>query len=1276
VIYDSGLSYEEVYRLYQIAERTGHATATSTLHVEGTSAANLIGATLRFADRELGDEVFGARGSVPPELDDLLRLSSESLAARVERHLAEANAVVSIEFTFPEFSRKAKVLECVRTPIKVHFIPFFGNPHSPRFGVEDRRVGVMFPEELARIREMAEHPAKLFERSPHLARAQRYAATLSLLNRAVRSNRIEVENLAEYRQMFDRNRSVITALPGRLLPLIGKCDFGLLKERLSQAKDASVLLRTVGAGFVYVLGRNPSEMCHLEDVVRGHLVRLAPPVTEATSEAERYLRRLAGSLGLAAHSAHLPIGISQGDGPRSLRSGMTELVMLLSKQDIDGAFECLARMPFTPDPFGKDNSVEAQVALPRALIELIGLGYGADLRELLLKRIAAMGAQDMGSLAAVAPGVLVALGYCFKQTLSDPIPYEGLEDSALTRSRGSFVETYLRVALSALAFPARVVDGHRVPTLAVLEHRVLSLRMTQVLDKIGLQASDFEILKDFVEKVVQHTTQYDPTPVKNQVKPITAGRYGSGVQIPELSGELRLQSEGAVRVVLGMMSSKQVEETSTSYRRLINECAESIRDRLGNNPLAPAVLVEASEYFFRVKRRTLGNVGTLIDAVQQGKFDCDASCHIFADVLRRFGINSEIALTSGHAHLHVNGIHFEARGGILQRQELAVLNYGAMTFVSAHDVAYSVGTVEALVELIAPANKGDFLLYLLEGTGPGECRPGPIPLARRLSLTEAQVDGVSRLVQTALAMLPTISYTVGKCFETIEILASHGYLEGRRLNELRHKLLNELTHIPHATLYTKFSRKVLGLPDELSSTEHTTQRGRSKSGPEWLVDEAIHDPALKDQLPWKAAATLAEIRAASVRLLETGQQLSEAQRKAVQDLNMRFLGYEELLAQSDLLPDREYFFVSKAWMLSPSPENHAAAMQDLYYMKHRPQDARNWAWTLPQHRSENLAHAAAVWRALAQLGDEKGMEDHLGRLPGTMRLQAAGPYWEYLQQAQSKDGVRHKERFCFARGGFETISGTRYFLDRGRALGYYDEDTHRHYVAELEERGPSLELAMEIANASTHVQDAFCFILRFHEERDFRKLRLAYSFVKPSLGTDRITLALELRESGNYDALKELCRVRLPEMTQQVRELFVGPWLAVSREIEWLSQGAGENRESLKELFVTKGIKDPFAAQYLAEAEATHYLSRQDCDLRKARELLAGLTVTPMFDPVAFRSMVSMVLKRPPRRYTRFHLVLQRMLLEKQYDALKAQAEEDSFPGRGVSTLGHQSYGW
>lgn len=1251
-IFDSGLSYEEVYRLCQIAESTGHATATSTLHVEGTSAANLIGATLRFADQELGDAAFGTARSRPPELDDLLKLSSESLAARVERHLAEANAVVSLEFDIPEFRRKANVLECVATPVKVHFIPFFGSASSPRFGVEDRRIAEMFPEELSRVKEIAAQPARVFERSPHLARVQRYAATLSLLNRAVRNDRRQIENLAEYRQIFDRNGAVVTALPGSPPPLIQKCNFALLNERLGQAKDASSLLRAVGAGFLYVLGRNPSEMGHFEDLVREQLVRIVPPVTESASAAERYLRVLAGSLGLAAHSPHLPIGVAQDGGPESFGEGIHQLIIRLREQNIDGVFECLARMPLCPDP--SDTSSDKQVAFPRAVSELIGLGYGADLRELLLKRVAVIGAQHSGGLAALAPGVLTALGSCFKHTLSDPVPNGGLEQEVLTGSRAAFFEGYLRVALSALAFP--FVGKDRIPTLAELEHRVLGLRINQDLERIGIGGLDIEILKDFVEEVVRQTVQFDPSPVKSQVKSLIPGRYGPGWQVPELSGELRVQSEGSVRVTLGQMSPREVEEVKGAYRSLINECVQVVRGNVGDAPLASTVLSACSTYLFRVKRKKLGNGGTLIDAIRTGTLDCDVSCHIFSDVLARFGFQSDMALTRGHAHLHVNGMHFEARGGVLQRQDVALMNYGAMTMCGAHDVAAAVGTLEALREVVAPASSPAFQFYLIDAIVLGEERAGAIPLKTRVSLTGPQVEALTKGLETALAVLPGINYVVLACNETIEVLASHGYLKQPRLNALRRKVVDGLTEISREALSTKFCRKALGLPDTQDSAKEAASRSQHRGGGAWCVDGSIHDPALRDHAPYEAARGLSYIKNSALRLLRTGQQTSDSQREAAREFDLRARGYVDRLAESDILPDREYFLVSRAWLCPPLPEAHAAAVQDLYYVKFRVQDARNWAWSLPQHRSENLGNAQAVWRALCEFGDERGMEEHLGRLPSvsSMRLNAAGPFDYFLKQAKSTELVRHKERYCFSRGGFQTLTGTKYFLDRGRALGLYDEETYRHYLAELEKAGPSLSLGMEIANASTSPLDAFCFIVRFHEERDFANLRLAYSYVKPSLGIDRITLALELRELGDFDTLAELCRRSIGEIAEQAKELFIGPWLVVQRELEGFYPPRDPSTTSLKELLTKHGVKDPFSAQYLAEAEATQLLRRGDCDLTKARELLGGLTVTPTFNPGAYRSWNSMAHEMLPRRFTRFHLVLQRMFLERQFSALRA----------------------
>jgi hypothetical protein len=840
IAFDSGLTNEELCYLYEIAIHNGSAQATSVHHTEGVSANNIIGGVLRLADLALGYYVFSHSDHEQAQttLEDLKRKSSQDLLDAVTTKIFDINSIVAIEYETPKFTLNGGSLALTDTPIKIHFASFEGPAYAPRFLSNQDENPRLFPDQYSKVLEMQRDPSKLFAQSPLFGRIQRYAAVLSIFNQAL-SNKILCKNINDLVSGFIDNPTVINSIDSLDRDFRSQIDFSELEEHLSKATTAIELSRAVIEGLVLVIYKDKSYLKEYEKLVAKFAISIPPYDGRSDHDyISLVMKEMTGVLTFGALSAR------NATDPRQLNTILDQFFDFAASGQVRKSVQKFYEIPilnFTPYASGFSN-ISLRIAL--ASEHLCRSGYAESLKQSLLNQISAEFIKDPYTLSNIDKGIILALVNCIQYCGLDPDELNDRWKVAKVGelSKGDFISLYLESIIAAYPHP-KIKDKHDITP--EIQNKFFDILIKNKKSSLNITPQDFALLEDFLTTSTSLAATVDWESLFQM--PLKAVK----VQNSSLSGAARIRQEGAILIAANKIAV-DIESVVQNYDSICRETISFIKQAnkydLHN---AVDILHGASEFLRRQKRLKSGKASTLISSLQNNVFDCDTACHLYSDILEAFGFTPQFCISTGHAHLVVDDIHFEPRGGVITSQLAAKNKYVVMDILSPQVAAQVLGSIDAVSLVFNPDATQFSLATLLEKNFLKAIKyrskfniPGISNFDVNISLNEALA--LEQTVQELLKIARSEIHALSSCFMLSEQLACSKHCPPEHVIGIQKSIGQAIFDLSYSKLLPFELVKILGcysyllnLTPEQTSHLESVMRGHGLRTTESIIEEYL-----------------------------------------------------------------------------------------------------------------------------------------------------------------------------------------------------------------------------------------------------------------------------------------------------------------------------------------------------------------------------------------------------------------------------------------------------
>lgn len=1069
--YESGLSYEEMYLLVNIARGKGRVAATSLTHVEGTRATDLVGATLRRVDYHLGEIVFAKSDrSAASTLPELLALPESDLAEKLRRHFLATSAVTALRFERPTFRVDGRSVELAASPISVHLLPFSCATNAPRFEVEDSTLRRAYRREYDAVDDLAKSPDQLVRASPLFGRVAQYAAVLALLNQAV-DQKVAIKNFESFAEIFAQNGSTISEVADRKPSVsLPPADTAAIEAALVRNCTDEEYLRRVAAVFLHDVARAGKNLDVIRSAVSAALAE-SPPTPGKDSEDTALFRRLTCAIALGAFPA------SSGRSQVSFEEGTQCLRDLLRDQKIEKVLDTLEGMRLVTHRPSANLDSDSR-AFARTIAGLCDLGYGLQVTRILSERLVEIAAGDVADLACVDRGVMLALQHCVNTYDATSVSEHWRQfEEHVDPTRADFLRAVLLGGLKANE-PASATSN-RTPREIVQEIHLSSARGREHWPGLGVSRRDLDLIDGFLQYCRASDRSFDWRSFASE-KQVPHLKIGTSTQ---MAGLARLDEEQRLLTAFGRTTREECESVRRKYDLLVKGCTAFVRTEIpqlreGATP-DPAklsdVFMVAGSFIYRGFKLKSGDVGSLHQGLLSGVLDCDNASHLYADVLGALGFNPVMCLSQGHAHLRVGSTHFEARGGMLISHAIALDDYGRMWDVNLESAARGLGAMEGLHACYRPLDREAFntAVNLIEFGGHSGPALGLEKSGSGRTLTEQQRGAVLGAVRSMLTTLPHDRHALSHAQHYADLLYFDKAIDRREHESLSQQIgtaafrtmqTSGIDEVLLPLVNRQFEHLVLPPEQKVDLDRSLRALGcnRVVRTAQGAITSNEYDALLVQKMRRSTFQTAAMAGTVRTRLLE-----AIVQERPIDDT----LKTASFIVEQSNASDPSRIHVVWAWAERGSYDKRAAAQAAYRFLdtERRLDLGKRWADLLKRDGAHN--DVLAVNRACTVLS-LFGEEEAVRRFHAGMREEDrpfATTVIDNLAK-QARDGMYRYGHLLriFADGGYRSAGATLTFLELRGQLGHLGQSELSRLRDKVKKDGASWALACEIAFSGDH----------------------------------------------------------------------------------------------------------------------------------------------------------------------------------------------------------------
>ena len=677
VVFKTSLSFEEISLLIESYHYRHPLGATSTRYTRGTQAENIVGTTLRLADKILGDFIFHG---VPIEdevqheddrsdkkvIGALLELEPTMLASELRQVLGRMNADVIVDYNSVKFSVKDNALHLDSVNVLNHAALFTGSDIQPKLigGAED--LSKAFPFIGDRIEQLGD--GSLLAKNKVFRKVSEYAAFISLINSLAEQSsetRLSVAGKLE----TDLVRKVPEAVAETTIiddaQLIAQASYNINElrdaffeslDKIKTEKDPDTFAQLVASAFIFA---QKSGIEYLTKSLAFEVCeRLPELVPTATDNPDLKLCQMLCAV-LAAENVFSSSGEdlepnkespAQSASYGSLQAALDHEENLRFKEAIDNFVEA-AKKTAALTEVGTSGFFEKKGHVLDFGKRFNQRGYTLELAAKLGSSLLEACRESSELSALIEWPYLSVLGSCVKKLTEDNIPYDYLIDEVRDLVGHTDKATKVLQLLAGIASQFNEND-----------ELAKEIQLKCFVD-LGQTSKEYTASVRLIQRASRLASLSEEQQIQ-ELKCLKPSWWQSSGQI----GVDRLKIESEIHEVSADLYGK--------YEKLVKEISDEVAKKKDRG-IVVMVSTISSLLYGKEHNYKLGSVTLLSDAISRKVLDCDTSAFIFVDVLKTLGINSELIETPGHAFLKVGPLYVETAQGEVLSEKSVRKKYGS-----------------------------------------------------------------------------------------------------------------------------------------------------------------------------------------------------------------------------------------------------------------------------------------------------------------------------------------------------------------------------------------------------------------------------------------------------------------------------------------------------------------------------------------------------------------------------------------------------------------------